>query len=145
MPILRHIYDPATGTYVDIEVSNAVYNCYRRTAWSIRYNDRQFYAHEIQFSSLLGGSDGALENFREFLSEEMDPEYILCLGVPEQALSNALAQLTPAELQLLQALALDGQTEREYARQTGLPQKTVHNRKARAIRTLKQHLLQRRS
>ncbi len=83
-----------------------------RTAWGIRNNDRRFYAHEVQFSSLLGGSDEAFENFREFPSAELNPEYILCLDVPEQALFDALLRLTPVDLQLFQALVLEGQTER---------------------------------
>lgn len=36
MPILRHIYDSATSAYVDVEVTQEVYDCYRRTAWIIQ-------------------------------------------------------------------------------------------------------------
>ena len=99
MPVLRHIYDSVTGTYVDVEVGLEVYDCYRRMGWGIKYNDSRFYEHEIQFTSLVGN---AFENFREFLADELDPEHILCHGIPDQALFDALTQLTAAECYLLQ-------------------------------------------
>lgn len=145
MPVLRHVYDPATGTYVDVEVSNAVYNCYRRTSWAICYNDQQFHAHEIQFSSLKGGEGDAFEGFSEFISEALDPERLLCEALPDQALYHAFMRLTPADRQLLRALILEGKTERWYAQQTGLSQKTIHNRKQHAIRKLKRFLHQERN
>lgn len=142
MPVLRRIYDSATGTYHDVEVSHEVYNCYHRTGRIIQRNDSQFYDHEIQFTSLLGDSNGAFQHFREFLASELDPEYVLCRDIPGQTLFNALAQLTAAECYLLQAIILDGYSERGFAQRTGLTQKTVHNRKTRALRKLKRHLIQ---
>lgn len=141
MPVLRHIYDSATGTYVDVEVSPEVYNCYCRMGQDIQHNNSRFYEHEVQFTSLLGCADESFESFCEFLANELDPEHILCHDIPEQVLFDALTQLTAAECYLLQALVLDGYNEGRFAQRTGLPQKTIQNRKTRAIRKLRGQLL----
>lgn len=142
MPVLRHIYDSVTGTHVDVEVSPEVYNCYCRMGRGIQHNNSRFYEHEIQFTSLLGSAKESFENFREFLADELDPEHILCRDIPEQALFDALTQLTAAECYLLQALVLDDYSERRFSQRTGLPQKTIQTRKTRAIRKLRRQLLQ---
>lgn len=138
MPILRHIYDSATGTHVDVEVTQEVYDCYRRTAWNIQKNDQRFYAKEIQFSSLLGGADGAFENFSEFYSLVNDPQRLICDVVIYQEIAMAFQMLPPDDQHILWFLAIKGFTEREYAGMTGLPQKTVNNRKVRAAKRLRQ-------
>ena len=62
------VYNTLTSKYEDVSVSEDVYRVYMRTNWNIKDNARSFYAHEIQLSSLIGGDDGAYENFREFIS-----------------------------------------------------------------------------
>lgn len=140
MPILRHIYDSATGAYVDVEVTQEVYNSYRRTAWTIQKNDQRFYAKEIQFSSLLGGADGAFENFSEFRSFAGDPQQLLCSVAMCQRVAEAFQMLSPSDQRILQLLIIEGHTERWYAERTGIPQKTIHNKKARAIKKLRRLL-----
>lgn len=53
------IYNHATGQVETVEVTEEVYRTYLRTGWSIENSDTSFYAHEIQFSSLTGGSEDA--------------------------------------------------------------------------------------
>lgn len=140
MPILRHIYDPATGTHVDVEVSSEVYNCYRRTAWNIQKNNQRFYAHEIQFSSLIGGSDQAFENFREFLSLDGDPQQFLCDVTTRRMVAEAFQKLSPTDQRILRFLIIEGHSERWYGEKAGLHFMTVHNRKKRALLRLKRNL-----
>lgn len=137
MPILRHIYDTATGTYQDVEVSQEVYNCYRRTGWSIRRNNARFYAHEIQFSSLIGGLDNAFENFDEFQSDNHDPQKIICQKEKDICLLKAFQQLSPADQHLLYFLVVEGCSERWYGQKMGLHFMTVHNRKKRALQRIR--------
>ena len=140
MPILRHIYNPASGSYQDVEVTQEVYNCYRRTGWRIQKNDQRFFAHEIQFSSLIGGGDSAFENFSEFHSLAHDPQHILCVSTEDLRIFEAFCKLSPSDQRILRLLVIEGNSERWYASRTGLPQQTVHNRKRNALRKLERLL-----
>lgn len=53
------------------------------------------------------------------------------------ALRKAISVLPDADKALIRALFYDGLTEREYAKVTGLPQKTINNRKLAIIRKLR--------
>lgn len=140
MPVLRRIYDSATGAYHDVEVSREIFNCYRRTAWGIQKNDKRFYAHEIQFSSLIGGLNQAFENFSEFRTTVGDPQQILCDAATRQRIAAAFEKLSPSERRILQLLVIEGHPEQWYADRTGLSQQTVHNRKKSALRKLQNAL-----
>lgn len=134
MPVLRHVYDPTSGTYHDVEVTQEVYDFYRRNHWAIRRSNTRFYAHEIQFSSLKGGTDGAFERFDEFLSQSLDPQNIFCEDSEATRIADAFHQLPPADQHLLYYLIIEGRSERWYGGRMGWPQKTVHNRKHRALK-----------
>ena len=45
-------YDTIVKKYVDVEVSEKIFNGYNRSQWNIDDNNKSFYKHEIQFSSL---------------------------------------------------------------------------------------------
>lgn len=137
MPVLRHVYDPASGTYHDVEVTQAVYNCYRRTAWIIQKNNQRFYANEIQFSSLIGGLNQAFENFKEFRFSDGDPQQLVCDAVTVRQVGEAFQKLSPSDRRILQLLVIEGHTERWYAERTGLKQQSIHNRKKHALRRLR--------
>lgn len=142
MPVLRHVYDSTSGTFRDVEVSREVYNYYQRSGWAIRRNNARFYANEIQFSSLIGGMNDAFENFSEFRSSAGDPQQLLCDEAVFQGIVEALLKLSPAEQRILRLLVIEGHTERWYAERTGMPQKTVHNRKCAALKRLRRHINQ---
>lgn len=137
MPVLRHVYDPASGTFCEVEVTQAVYNCYRRTEWVIQKNNQRFYANEIQFSSLIGGLNQAFENFSEFRSLAGDPQKLVCDAVTIQKVAEAFQKLSSADRRILQLLVIEGHTERWYAERTGLKQQSIHNRKKHALRRLR--------
>lgn len=75
-----------------------------RTGWNIKDNNESYYAHEIQLSSLIGGEDGAYENFQEFLDDSEDPEKLHEKQEQIEALYAAIAGLNKADRQLVQAL-----------------------------------------
>ena len=131
------VYNTVTHRNEEIEVTREVYHAYRRTGWGIENNDASFFAHEIQMSRLIGGEDGAYENFKEFIDTENIPDKTVVAAMELDALQIALSALTDADKALVQALFYDGLTEREYAKVTGLPQKTINNRKLAIIRKLR--------
>lgn len=133
MPVLRHIFDPATGSYHDVEVSQEVYDFFRRNAWAIRRNDTRFYTHEIQFSSLKGGQDDSFERFDEFSTSKSDPQELLCLEAEQARLINAFQGLSSDDQDLLYWLVIEGRSERWYGKRMNMHFMTIHNRKISAL------------
>ena len=64
------VYDTIIKKYIETEVSEKVCTYYDRTQWNIDDNDESLYKQEIQFSALIGGADGAFENFYEFVTDK---------------------------------------------------------------------------
>lgn len=131
------VYNTVTYRNEEVEVTREVYHAYRRTGWGIENNDASFFAHEIQISGLIGGEEGAYENFKEFIDTENIPDNTVLKIVEIEALRKAISVLPDADKALIRALFYDGLTEREYAKVTGLPQKTINNRKLAIIRKLR--------
>jgi len=134
------VYNTLSGRFEEVTVDEVVYNTYRRTGWGIENNDRSFYDHEIQFSALIGNKDDAFENFSEFISSKDDPEKVVTKKLEGQALARAFDLLDDNEKKLIAALFFDGKTEREYAAESGIPQKTINDRKVRIFRKCKQFM-----
>lgn len=123
------VYDAVSKRYAEVEVSDEVYTYYKRTGWAIENNDRSFYEHEIQFSMLKGGLDGAFENFHEFISyEDTVEKYIMA-----EKLNNALKIISSKDRELIEMLYYKGMTERECAVYYGISQKNIHKKKARIL------------
>ncbi len=126
------VYDALSKRYLEVEVSDEVYTYYKRTGWAIENNDRSFYEHEIQFSMLKGGKDGAFENFHEFISyEDTAEKYIM-----SEKLNKALETITSKERELIEMLYYKGMTERECAKYYGISQKNIHKKKVRILDNL---------
>ena len=58
------VYDTISKSYVEVEVSCEVYTQYNRTKLAIENNNSSFFEHEIQFSALIGGTDGCILKFQ---------------------------------------------------------------------------------
>lgn len=71
---LPTVFNTCTSQYEDIEVTKEVYNEFRRGEWRIEKNDDKHGANETPFSELIGGDDGAFENFQEFFDNQNTPE-----------------------------------------------------------------------
>lgn len=140
MKLLKGVYNTVTHQYEDVEVTEAVYHCFRRTGWNIDDNNQTFFAHEIQMSGLIGGDESAYENFREFISEENNPLQLLLGELERSDLRKAYAMLSHLERELIDAVVFRGQSEREYGARTGIPQKTVNNRKRAILKKIKNYL-----
>ncbi|WP_124100961.1 sigma factor-like helix-turn-helix DNA-binding protein [Ruminococcus sp. Marseille-P6503] len=126
------VYDAVNKKYTEVEVSDEVYTYYKRTGWAIENNDRSFYEHEIQFSMLKGGTDGAFENFHEFIAaEDVTEKYIMTEG-----LNKALKMISSKDRELIELLYYKEMTERECAAYYGISQKNIHKKKVRILDNL---------
>lgn len=132
-----NVYNPASGKYEDVSVTEAVYNAYRRTGWNMDKNDAKHYANSTPFSSLIGGDDGAYENFSEFVSEADNPLVIVADKLSRKTLLRALDALSEDEYRLISAIYITEKSEREYAEESGIPQKTLNDRKRRILAKIK--------
>ena len=122
------VYNHATGCMETVEVTEEVYRTYLRTGWGIENNDTSFYAHEIQFSSLIGGSENAFQNFREFIDTENTPDKVIERAEMIKAIRRAIRCLSPDDQELIRALFYDGMSGFEYARIKDIPQTTISYR-----------------
>ena len=135
------VFNTCTSRYEDIEVTKEVYNEFRRGEWRIEKSDDKHRVNETPFSELIGGNDGAFENFSEFIDNSRNPERIFAEHVQIETLYSAMNMLSDLDKQLLQALFFDGLTEREYAELQGVSQPTIHWKKVRILKFLKKFFL----
>ena len=135
------VFNTCTSRYEDVEVTKEVYNEFRRGEWRIEKNDDKHRANETPFSELIGGDDGAFENFSEFIDNSQNPECIFDEHAKIKDLYSALSMLSDLDKQLLQALFFDGLTERQYAELQGVSQPTIHWKKVRILKSLKKCFL----
>ena len=91
------VYNTVTHRNEEVEVTHDVYHAYRRTGWGIENNDTSFFAHEIQMSGLIGGEEGAYENFKEFIDTENIPDNTVLKIMEIDALRKALSVLSDAD------------------------------------------------
>ena len=125
------VYDTIAKKYVEVEVTENIRTYYNRTQWNIDDNDKSFYKHEIQFSALIGGNDGAFENFREFNEENSVDNHLIV-----KELNNALKKLAVQDRELIEMLYYRGMNERECAEFYGISQKNIHKKKMRILGNL---------
>ena len=127
------VYDTFKGKVVDIKVSQEVYDEYMRTEWGIKNNNASFYDHEIQFSMLIGGDDGAFENFHEFITDD-DPtaDYALSKAAFNEVMA-AIAKLKKADRELIHLLFFCEYTEQKCAGLLGTTQQNIHKKKKRIL------------
>ena len=109
------VYNTLTARYESVRVSEEVYHVYMRTNWNIEDSNKRFYKHEIQFSSLTGGEDGAFENFDEFIDTEHTPESGYIAKCRRQAGFQGLNTLTPIMRERFLLHCLHGFTTAEIA------------------------------
>ena len=99
-----NVYDTTTGKERIINVCKEVYDEFRRGEWRIEKNDGKHSANETQFSALIGGEDGAYENFHEFIDYDSDPSELLLKAMMIEKLYSAFEHLEKAERELIDAL-----------------------------------------
>ena len=91
-------------------------------------------------SGLIGGEEGAYENFKEFIDTENIPDNTVLKIMEIDALRKAISVLPDADKALIRALFYDGLTEQEYAAQVGISQQMINRKKQRILKLLKKLL-----
>lgn len=134
------VFNTFTEKYEPVVVAEEIYRTFCRTGWNIKDNDQSFLDHEIQMSGMIGGQDGAYENFREFVDTINTPENIVLEQMKKEALYQAISALSAADREVVRALFFRGQSELEYAEELGISQPAVHKRKVRILKHLKKFL-----
>lgn len=127
------VYDTITKRYVEIEVSEKICTSYNRTQWNIDDNDKSFYKHEIQFSTLKGNIDGELENFHELHTENDAVEKSVIQNIEFGRLYKCLDKLTDDERRLVAMIYFENKTEAECASLLHTTQQNIHKKKRRIL------------
>ncbi|MCL2671202.1 MAG: sigma-70 family RNA polymerase sigma factor [Clostridiales bacterium] len=137
-----------------VEVSEEVYRSYYRSKRRDRYYER-----DIKTETAVRDENGTVSGVRpakedsldrlliagaDYADESVNVEADAIRTVMAGALHEALELLTEAERELVDALFFSnsgaGMTEREYAALSGIPQKTINDRKTRIIIKLRKLL-----
>ena len=130
-----YVHNTMTGKTEKVEVTKDVYEIYARTSWAIKNNDKSFYLHEIQFSSLIG----CYENFSEFIICDDCSEYIANKLIFEEIICY-LKMCSRLEMEIFKLSFIDELTERKIAQVLQIPKSTVHDIKHKLITKIKKHL-----
>jgi RNA polymerase sigma factor (sigma-70 family) len=114
-----------------IPVSEEVYFAYKRPAWRERKRRQAWNDREISLDALM-----------EFDMDLGDPIAMLAYEVVEDqiVLDTLMAVLSEKERALIQALIIDRKTEQAVADETGIPRKTISNRKKRLLEKMRKFL-----
>jgi DNA-directed RNA polymerase specialized sigma24 family protein len=108
-----------------IPVSKEVYDAFKRPAWKERKR-RQVRAEKELSLEAFADAGFEIPSSQALVDEIFEDKLLLDM------LSKALSELTDDERFLINELFYQEKSERTVARETGLPQKTINNRK-RAI------------
>lgn len=90
-------YNTFTKRMEKVAVSKEIYEMHQKTDWKIKNNNKTFYKHEIQMSSLIGGQNGAYENFKELVTYKDTPYCVLDKSERRKIGLEALNCLTKTE------------------------------------------------
>jgi RNA polymerase sigma factor (sigma-70 family) len=114
----------------NVPVSEEVYRAFKRPLWAERKRRQVRAEWELSLDALMG--EGL-----EFQSDDKLVDEIVEDKLLLDMLMAALAELTDNERGLIDALFFDEKSERELSKETGVPQKTINNRKQAILKKLK--------
>ncbi len=124
-----------------IEVSREVYLAYYRSKRYERHLAEKDAARKlVHYAALDTLHHSGEEELRDEDAESI--EDIVCLRVMIEKLNVCLGLLAKSERELICALYFAGKTERQYAAETGIPRKTINNRRRAILKKIKNMLKQ---
>lgn len=134
-----------------IEVSEEVYQVYMQGDRKMRYfetdlkTERTVLAEDGTVQRVIPSREDSLDrliedNARQFSDAGESVEDAVLRKLAEDELHRALEKLTDEEYALVYALFFEGKTERAYAKELGVAQVTVHKKKQRILKKLKEIL-----
>lgn len=134
-----------------IEVSEEVYQVYMQGDRKMRYFEtdlktgRTILAEDGTVQRVIPSREDSLDrliddNAKQFSDAGESVEDAVLRKLAEDELHRALEKLTDEEYALVYALFFEGKTERAYAKELGVAQVTVHKKKQRILKKLKEIL-----
>ena len=134
-----------------IEVSEEIYQVYMQGDRKMRYfetdlkTERTILAEDGTVQRIIPSREDSLDrliddNARQFSDAGESVEDAVLRKMAEDELRRALEKLTDEEYALVYALFFEGKTERAYAKELGVAQVTVHKKKQRILKKLKEIL-----
>ena len=98
-----------------------------------------------QVSEFIPGKEDSLERLAEtkhqqFPERQASLESLIIRQDMMEQLRSCLERLDDEDLKLVHALYFEGLSERQYARRSGIPQKTINSRKQKLLLWLRKNL-----
>ena len=118
-----------------ITVTKAQYKAYHQERERERYLDRV--ARDYERSMEQFREDGVQSVERQLVISTPGPEEIACREEMCATLYACIAQLPNQEQELLHSLYFEGLSERQLSAVTGVPQKTINNRRQKTLKKLR--------
>ena len=132
------VFNTFTSQYELCPVAKDQYDAVRRTVWNIEDSDARFKAHNTVFSDMRGGTDGALENFHEFIDESQNPQNHVLQKERLVVLRTAIHALPPIHRRIIELIYLREPplSTEEVAALFGITKRAVNKRRQAAERIL---------
>ena len=119
-----------------IEVSEDVYYAYFRMERQERWQEEKKQEHDVlSYDALDNGEMVGAESVPDLTTPSM--EELAIVKDLNDRLHHAVAALPRAERELIRAIYVEGQTEREYAKQHGCSQNKVFKQRRKILSKLK--------
>ena len=119
-----------------VPVSEEVYFTYHRMKRRETYLEERDTAHGVFYYSTMDTTETTGEDGIPDLASPRVEDVVVDKLIAEK-LHRCLNQLTSTEQELIHALFFRGISERQYAEMTGIPQKTINDRRHRILVKLK--------
>lgn len=138
------VFNTCTGRYEEVEVTQEVYEVYKRTWWNIEKDDQRFHKFQSTFSELIG-SEG-IDNFDEFVSmskRKYEEEFFEDASEERiKLVKQALKTLRESDLKVITSIFYDNKTEEELAEALHVTHQAISKRKKRCLRKLRKKILE---
>ncbi len=134
------VFNTTTAQYEEVTLTETVYNELRRSQWRIEKNDSKHSANETPFSALIGGEEGAYENFHEFVSEKDTLVEALCKRELIGYLHKAIDQLPAGEKLVIKLFYFQHYSSQEIGQMLGISEQAVTKRRRSAYKHLRDFL-----
>lgn len=119
-----------------IEVSEDVYYAYFRMERQERWQEEKKQEHDVlSYDALDNDETVGLENVADMVTPSME-EMAMAREMYDR-LHHAVEALPKTERELIRAIYFDGQTEKDYAKSTGMSQTGISYRRRKILSKLK--------
>lgn len=151
MPKRDQYHPDYTKLYPGIHISAEVMLTLRKSDRKMEYWERDIkegrfvQSQNQQVSEFIPGKEDSLERLAEtkhqqFPERQASLESLIIRQDMIERLRSCLERLGDEDLKLVHALYFEGLSERQYARRSGIPQKTINSRKQKLLRWLRKNL-----